>query len=277
MYLYLGNGNGFTVGNTTTVFAIGGPGYNFVGDFNGDGKTDIIGASGTTAYVYQGGPGWIFPDLLSNITTSLGTGTAITYTPLTRTNPSIYSKDHTAIYPTVDFQSPLYVVSSSSTSNGIGGSNQTNYAYAGAKADSWGRGFLGFRNFTTIDPQTQITTSTTFRQDFPYTGMPSRVEKTAGGVLLNRTDNTPAATAFGGTRFFPFISQSVSSGNDLNGAVLPTVTTTSVYDAYGNPTSIVASTGDGYSKTTTNTYATPDTVNWFIGRLTRSAVTSVMP
>jgi hypothetical protein len=55
------------------------------------------------------------------------------------------------------------------------------------------------------------------------------------------------------------------------------MTTATVYDLYGNPTSIVASTGDGYSKTTTNTYATPDTVNWFVGRLTRSAVTSVTP
>ena len=47
---------------------------------------------------------------------------------------------------------------------------------------------------------------------------------------------------------------------------LPTVTTTTVYDAYGNPTTIAASTGDGYSKTTTNTYAV-DTANWFLGRL----------
>ena len=53
--------------------------------------------------------------------------------------------------------------------------------------------------------------------------------------------------------------------------------TTYVYDAYGNPISIVASTGDGYSKTTTNTFAAPDEVNWFIGRLTRSTVTSVTP
>jgi hypothetical protein len=73
------------------------------------------------------------------------------------------------------------------------------------------------------------------------------------------------------------VSQSVSSGYDLNGAVLPTVTTTTVYDAYGNPTSVIASTGDGYSKTTTNTYATPDTANWFVGSLTRSTVTSVTP
>jgi len=39
-----------------------------------------------------------------------------------------------------------------------------------------------------------------------------------------------------------------------------------VYDAYGNPITIAASTGDGYSKTTTNTYAV-NTANWFLGRL----------
>jgi len=73
------------------------------------------------------------------------------------------------------------------------------------------------------------------------------------------------------------VSQSVQSGYDLNAAALPAVTTTTVYDAYGNPTSIVASTGDGYSKTTTNTYAAADTTNWFIGRLIRSTVSSTTP
>src|SRR5262249_23808341 len=86
-----------------------------------------------------------------------------------------------------------------------------------------------------------------------------------------------ACSVAAGNRYFPYVSQSVQSGYDLNAATLPAVTTTTVYDAYGNPTSILASTGDGSSKTTTNTYATPDTINWFLGRLVRSTVSSTTP
>jgi hypothetical protein len=58
--------------------------------------------------------------------------------------------------------------------------------------------------------------------------------------------------------------------------VLPVATTTYAYDTYGNPTQIVVGTNDGFSKTSTNTY-TNDATNWFLGRLTRSTVTSTAP
>ena len=85
-----------------------------------------------------------------------------------------------------------------------------------------------------------------------------------------------ACAVVAGNRYFPFASQSVESGNDLNGAPLPTVTTTMSYDAYGNATSVIVSTPDGYSKNTTNTFVN-DTANWFLGRLTRSTTQSTSP
>jgi len=257
-------------------------------DLNGDGLPDLLHSvfsnngwygGGSIQRAYRTNSPFIKPDTLLSTANSLGATTSITSRPLT--DNSVYTKDNPlSSYPILSLQNPMYVVSSSSSSNGIGGTQQANYTYAGAKADQLGRGLLGFRNFTATDPQTQISTSTTFRQDYPYIGMASRVDRTGpgGAPLLSRVDNTTfAATAFGGTRYFPYVSQSVTSGNDLNGVALPTVTTATVYDAYGNPTSIVASTGDGYSKTTTNTYAAPDTANWFLGRLIRSTVTSVIP
>jgi phage-related protein len=73
------------------------------------------------------------------------------------------------------------------------------------------------------------------------------------------------------------------SSYDLNGRALPSVTTTTSYDChstptacYGNATQITVSTGDGYSKTTTNTYNN-DATNWHLGRLIRSTVTSTTP
>jgi hypothetical protein len=54
------------------------------------------------------------------------------------------------------------------------------------------------------------------------------------------------------------------------------MTTTNQYDAFGNATQVVVTTSDGFSKTTANTYNN-DTTNWFLGELTRAAVTGVAP
>jgi hypothetical protein len=72
------------------------------------------------------------------------------------------------------------------------------------------------------------------------------------------------------------LQQNVSSGADLDGSMLPTMTTTNQYDAFGNATQVVVTTSDGFSKTTANTYNN-DTTNWFLGELTRAAVTGVAP
>ncbi|MFY9314851.1 MAG: hypothetical protein WAO95_04750 [Burkholderiales bacterium] len=128
---------------------------------------------------------------------------------------------------------------------------------------------------------------TEYRQDWPFTGMVQQVKRTSpGSVVLSRTDSTPgclnpangsACTVAAGNRYFPFVSQTVETGKDLNGAALPTVTTTYAgYDLYGNVGAVTVSTNDGHSKLTTNTY-TNDTTNWFLGRLTRSTVQSTTP
>src|SRR5262249_50588209 len=149
-----------------------------------------------------------------------------------------------------------------------------------------GRGMLGFRWQQSTDSSTGITSRTEYRQDWSYTGLPSvtKTSQSSGAVLKQATyaygcNNPATGTAClltPGRRHFPSASQSVETGADLTGAALPTVTTSSSYDAFGNTTSVTVSTGDGYSKTTTNTY-TNDTVNWFLGRLIRSQVTSTTP
>jgi hypothetical protein len=126
------------------------------------------------------------------------------------------------------------------------------------------------------DEQTGLEQLTTYRQDWPYTGLISSVVKTLGGVELNRVENTFVSDNLTGIRKYVKLSQSVEQSRDLNGTVLPTVTTTYQYDAFGNATQTVVTTGDGYSKTTVNTF-TNDAVNWLLGRLTRKTVTSVTP
>jgi len=257
----------------------------FFADANGDGKSDWIQVARTTNDGYVGLATGGTPDLSTSISTSLGASTAITYKPLTDTGT--YTKDSSAVYPMVDLQAPFYVVSSASTTNGVGGSVVTNYAYGGLKAElGTGRGFLGFRWMEATDAQTGIKQRSEARQDWPYVGLASFVKKSqSSGAVLSQTANTfnctnpasgAACTVAAGNRYFPYLSQSLEAGNDLNGASLPTATTTTQYDTYGNATSLAVSTGDGYSKATTNTY-TNDTANWLLGRLTRSAVQSTAP
>ena len=291
-YVFINNGNGTFSGQSQILpngwkFPINGstPNANFpiIGDFNGDGRSDylLVDANGYP-YQYAMTDNGSMADLLSSIVTGLGATTSISYQPLT--SSSVYSRDTNATYPVQDFQAPIYVVSQVSTSNGIGGTYSSSYSYAGAKLDLTGRGFLGFRQMTMKDLQTAIVDTANYHQDFPYIGLVASTIRLFNSTTLGQSSNTfQFSNASGTTTISPSsapyrvsLSQNVSSGTDLDGSALPSVTTTNQYDAFGNVTQVVVSTSDGFSKTTTNAY-TNDTTNWYLGRLTQSSATSVSP
>jgi hypothetical protein len=175
---------------------------------------------------------------------------------------------------------PIYVVSSSSADNGIGGQTVTSYVYAGAKSHLTGRGFLGFHVVESTNQQTGLVSQTIYRQDYPYIGLPILSEKTVNGTLLNRTTtNYGLITAGSGSslRNFPYAQQIDEESYDLGGNLITSTTTTQQFDSYGNPTQIIVNSNDGYSKTTINTYNSPDTSKWILGRLKRTTVTSTAP
>jgi hypothetical protein len=252
-------------------------------DVNGDGLADVVGFAEAGVYVAQEAGGSI-PDLQVLITNGLGAQTAVTFKPLTV--PSVYTKSTGTLHPQRDITGGLYVVSRIDVPNGIGGTYSTAYSYVGAKTDVRGR-FLGFRQVRVQDLQTNIVQTTTFRQDFPFVGMPESVTKTLGVQTLNQatstyqflnasgaaTVSTPSITS---APYRVSVGQTVTSSSDLDGSAMPTVTTSYQYDAFGNATQVVVSTPDGFSKTTTNTY-TNDTTNWFLGRLTGASVLNTTP
>jgi hypothetical protein len=265
----------------------------FVGDFNGDGKTDLMmiyrDPNSPQVSIYHWNAIPPAADSLSNINSSQGRTLTLTLKPLS--GGADYVRNTDATYPAVDVQAPFYVVSSVSSSNALGGTLTTNYKYGGLKAEvGTGRGLLGFAWTQATSVETGITVRTDYRQDWPYIGLPSQIKKTisSGGGPNNQLSLATytyaclnpalgsACTVATGNRYFPYASLSVESNWDLNGAVLPTVTTANQFDSYGNATQVVVSTGDGYSKTTNNTY-TNDVPNWFLGRLTRSTVQSTTP
>jgi len=170
------------------------------------------------------------------------------------------------------------------------------YHYGEAKVQAAGRGLLGFHKIKTVDEQSGVETTTTYRQDFPFIGSPSTTEvRSASGSLLSEATNTWGLHGWNGSStplptapYQPFISQSTEKGYDLSGngtqqgALLKTVVTDTLYDDNGSGTSygnveqmIITTTGDGstYSKETNNTFGSSVWESQ-MGRLSRSVVTT---
>ncbi len=115
---------GFNIINTG-IPSTGQDTYPKPGDFNGDGFTDLALAYGNVWNLLQHNPG--VPDQLGAIADGVDGAIDITYKPLT--DPSVYTKGAISAYPQQSLQAPLYVVSESSASNGVGGSNTQRYTY----------------------------------------------------------------------------------------------------------------------------------------------------
>jgi hypothetical protein len=250
-------------------------------DINGDGQVDIVRHLSAGGYSYK--QAWIkqqFPFLLGTISNGLVV-TTIQYKPASDASVHVAAAAGVGWPETTNIKALGYVVSEVRSSNGLGiagggGEYRSTYRYAGAKADLHGRGFLGFRQMTVRDEQTGVEQTTTYRQDYPFTGLVASREKKLGTQLLNRSTNSYASSNLGGTRRYPYLTQSLEESWELTGAALPAVTAVYQYDAYGNATQVGVSTGDGHSKTTVNTYSN-DAASWLLGRLTRSEVTSTTP
>ncbi|MBW9336775.1 hypothetical protein FEE59_24990 [Herbaspirillum sp. RU 5E] len=263
-------------------------------DINGDGMSDLV-----CGYDYGRGVASFFVQPFSGSRflsvagiTRPGFVTSITYR--SAVDASVYTKATRSglrTYPLLDIKAPIYLVSNVSMSNGLDGVLNTAYTYGELKVDLSGRGALGFRWVQERQIETGLVSYTEYRQDWPYVGLPSLVKKTVanggnGGVLSQTTtsygcndpsvSSTTACTIAPGKRYFVYAKQSLESSWDYNGAALPVVTRSSEYDNWGNATKVDVTTDDGFKKSTVNTYAN-DSVNWYLGRLLKSSVTSSSP
>ncbi len=110
------------------------------------------------------------------------------------------------------------------------------------------------------------------------------------------TEYTPCATTAKVTR--PYLRKSVEEGRDLNGALLPKITTVNTFNDFGDPLTISVSSEANfqgatrtYTKTTSNEFCAPGSTlpsggacpnnttgdAWILGRLTRASVTATAP
>ncbi|NOX76611.1 MAG: hypothetical protein GXP17_08395 [Gammaproteobacteria bacterium] len=259
-------------------------------DINGDAKLDVLhsydsGSALKTSLVKR--------HLVKSINTGLGVNTAISYKPLT--DQTVYTKG------TTDCQSPVQCAINSSlvvgehrVSNGIDGTARYTYKYADARIHNRGRGWLGFASRTITDAQTQQSTTTTYDNHtfnaefnvFPFLSLPKKVIVTYPGGILGYLvtseviNNYSVKRVEGNPYYSVYLQNSTAEEKNLDGSALKYVSTTTEMDDFGNATDITIDTRQSrldsifaYRQTTTNAYDN-DTLNWHLGRLKISSVTS---
>ena len=212
--------------------------------------------------------------------------------------------------PVLEINTPMYVVTSVESDAPAAGTaprqvdqsarTKLSYFYAQANVQAAGRGFLGFRKLITRDEQTGVTTTSTYRQDWPFMGYPltTRTETTSGHLLsesmsewgfLENSRSARSVVRTVGTQalgpMHPVVRRSVESRYDLKangaqaGARLSTIATDTTFDVEANPVTISATHYDGSdnvikSVATTNTYHNTSALPLHHSRLASTTVTT---
>jgi YD repeat-containing protein len=168
------------------------------------------------------------------------------------------------------------------------------YTYFNGLQNLQGRGFLGFGSIWTGDAQTGLTKITSYSQTFPTIGdvVGELTDYTVPNpwITLKNVSTTYASantysSSYHPQRTFPYVSQVVTTANDLFGNQMPTTTQTFTPDGYGNDTGATSNLVQNYSGintvyATTDTYGyqndtlgwSPTSGNWIIGRLTSQQI-----
>jgi RHS repeat-associated protein len=240
-------------------------------DVDGDGHLDLLRVQGTSSQnniiLYKSNDAGKASNKIVGIDNGLGSTTNINYKPLT--DPSVYTKAHDANdankwpgAPVFDIVAPSYVVSSvnstAPTANNAN-PNQVNYSatatvsyqYAGLKMQASGRGSLGFASITTTDPQSNVVTTTTYNQAFPFIGQPLATTQKSlrTGITFKMSNNAQAKiphTGADGTTYYQIYTPNVTeaTSDPVTGSLISNVMTqTAAPDEWGNVWGSQASPG----------------------------------
>ncbi|MBC3879965.1 VCBS repeat-containing protein [Undibacterium sp. LX40W] len=258
------------------------------GDFDGDGKPDILtylggsdGTAGSTgdrwqilSAASQAKPGEALDKLIS-VTNGFGAQSKVVYAAAN--DASVYTPD--AQLPeggdaVQGKRSPVrrQLVKSAMQSTGNGAWLQTDYQYAGFAVDATGRGSLGFAQVTSTQRETGITNLSWYWQTYPHTGSVRRAQtRSSSGVLLSDSSSVPDMvnikpnTSDLATTILPYTKSSVVSKRDLDGTFISTTTSTvAAPDVRGNVSSTTTTTtdaqGQSFIVTKASEYDTVDKV-----------------
>lgn len=257
IYWYMSNGNGFDLikqFSTINQYYTHNK-HRCVGDFNGDGRTDIISygsnlydgpSTGDLLYFIKSYDPSLGTNLLHSITDGLGAKTDINYRPLTHSLTSdgktYYTKGTSTVYPNMDIQTPVYCVERISSPDGVGGESISEFSYGEGIYNLKGKGFIGFKrnqSFNSLKGQKTMTTTSwnlnCYRPDNQTTEV-----KTSLGTLISRNE-----VQFQNVKTDSFIVSRFLK-NIVTDPLQQQIQTTEVlqYDNYGNPIQTKTTQGD---------------------------------
>lgn len=247
--------------------------YQFtLGDYDGNGKTDILVTSATNGY-RRGKMDGNTNILLSRFADGLNNTGSLSYRKLSG-EYSNYEKGTTPVsFPVFTYMGPLSVVSDYWT-NGGSLSNQ-DYSYKGLKIHRQGKGALGYEQIVVEDTHQGVKTETNSGYDATYF-FPTvlSTKNYIGGDKVSETSNTwdKQVTVYvtGLDPVFPYLKY------QLNRDVLKGQqdSTSFTYDPTikGSLKEVKQKFDNGVTETRTNTYYPNDEQNWYIGVLKESTV-----
>ena len=269
-YCFISNLNGNDFYSQYTEYSDLNKNYSYtLGDYDGNGKTDIIVTSGTSGYKI------VHADcnndmLMTSIGDGLGNNTHITYSKLSEPGAH-YTKDETGDnFPVSTYQGPLNVVQTV-----IKGYDENHlYEYEGLKLHHTGKGLLCFTKIT----DTEYISGNIVEYQYSYdpvwfyprlASTTTRHGSNNMSVVTNGYSNIELNTSSGTRRVFPYI-HTTSEQNILTGQ---TISSTADYDLYGNVTSLVKDYGTRTESTTNTVVNIDNSTQWLLGRVTNSSTT----
>ena len=281
--LALGNGN-FAITTSLTISYGINDGWNttstpiHLSDINGDGVDDFVafGNTDTKSSITNTNKANII-----SIVDALSNTTSINYDYLT--NSSLYTKTSGAVYPAIELQTATEVVSSYASSNGVGGQNTVNQKYQGLRSNFL-TGAGGFSKITSTNQTSGIVQSTTYNNvDYHYNGMPLLSEtKLTNGTTIAKTTYSLAlnsySTSIPSERWFAYQNNAQSQNYELNGTLIDDVSSTNIYDDFGNLINNTLTHKDGHQSIQSYTLTNNTSAGaWLIGLIDQQAVTQIAP
>ena len=227
------------------------------GDFNGDGKSDMLSLTGTSGrFIY---PKPFKEDrLMAKSTDGFGNQTSYNYGLWTDNNLAVYQRSVIYEYdnpntppgqqingnPYAVIKAPIYALSTITFPDGIGGTAVTAYSYKDAAVSSI-RGFLGFKEITETNYNTGSLQTTYSEIDANL--LVSHVNgKTisVGGTVVSDVTITDALTRVNpGNYLDKRYTYRISQTTDKNALTSAVTQSTNTYDNYNNVTKNVTSKG----------------------------------
>ena len=255
----------------------------FFGDVDGDGKLDLVMADNDNWTVKKAIRANIIDHVITDFTNGWGVKTTVTYESMLDNSVVISNVVPETIIDTFSPLGPMTVVKKVESDSHTDGSRlSVSYRYGGMLLHREGLGALGFRQLETTDAQSQVVTTTTFKQSFPYTGMPLTTVQTVGSDTLSSATNVlgQLVTSGNGGRFV-FIDEVTEIqnqiGTDGSPRLLSNTVTDNDYDKWGNLTTssvnIMGGSSSLHSTDITNSYGAADSFSQINGRMLSSNVT----